>query len=100
MLYHSHSPINAALAERLITTIQILILRYCKLKNTATSIQDLDKIFGIYNQSLSIVNHQNGHRRDHDALDNFLGQYSSEKVVKKKFNAGDTLRINRTSNIF
>ena len=50
MLYHSHSPIKAALAERLIRTIQLLISRYCILKNAAAFIQGLDKIMLTYNQ--------------------------------------------------
>jgi hypothetical protein len=48
-LYHSHSPIKAALAERLIRTIRLLISRYCTLKNTSAFIHDLDKIMRIYN---------------------------------------------------
>jgi hypothetical protein len=50
MLYHSHNPIRAALAEQLIKTIQLLISRYCTLKNTAGFIYDLDKITQIYNR--------------------------------------------------
>ena len=49
MLYHSHIPIKAELAERLIRTIRLLISRYFALKNTTASIQDLDKIILIYN---------------------------------------------------
>jgi hypothetical protein len=38
ILYHSHCSIKAALAERLIQTIRLLISRYCTLKNTAAFI--------------------------------------------------------------
>ena len=105
LLYHSHSPIKAALAERLIRTIRLLISRYCTLKNTSTFIHDLDKIMLIYNQrphrSLSNSTPMEVHHSDHDTIDTFLKQYSNETIVKKKkFNVGDTVRINRTTNVF
>jgi len=103
MLYLSHSPIKAASAERLIRIFRLLISRYCILRNTVAFIQDLDKTMLIYNQ------HPNRSVSDHSPFevhhsDNILGiclkQYSSENVVKKKFNTGDTVRINRLSIIF
>jgi len=107
LLYHSHSPIKAALAERLIRTIRLLISRYCTLKNTPAFIHDLDKIMLIYNQrphrSLSNSTPTEVHHSDHDTIDTFLKQYSNESKVKKKknkFNVGDTVRINRTTNVF
>ena len=57
----------------------------------------------IYNQrphrSLSNISPQEVHHSE-NTFDTFLKQYSSEKNVKKKFNVGDTVRINRTTNIF
>ena len=104
MLYHSPSPIEATLAERLIRTIKFLISRYCKLKNTAVFNQDLDKIMQIDNQCLdrflSNIIPQEVHRGDHDTLDPFLKQYFSEKFVNKKFKVGNTVKINKTSSIF
>jgi hypothetical protein len=99
ILYYSHSPIKAALAERLIRTIRLLISRYCKLKNSAAFIHVLDKNMLIYNQrphrSLSNSNPTEVHHADQNTLDTFLKQYSSsEMVVKKKFNVGDNIRIN------
>ena len=52
MPYDSHTPINAALAHRLIRTVRILISRYYTLKNNAPFIHGLDKIMMIYNQHL------------------------------------------------
>ena len=104
-LYHSHSPIKAALAERLIRTIRLLISRYCTLKNTSAFIHDLDKIMQIYNhrphRSLSNSSPRDVHYSE-NTFDAFLKQYSNgnEKKKKKKFNVGDTVRINRTTNIF
>ncbi|XP_065572725.1 uncharacterized protein LOC136035056 [Artemia franciscana] len=46
------------------------------------------------NLSALEVHHSN------NTLDIFLKQYSNEKVVKNKFNVGDTVRINRKTNIF
>jgi hypothetical protein len=104
MFYHSHSSIKAALAERLIRTIRILISRYCTLKNTPAFIHDLDKILLIYNQrphrSLSNSIPTEVRHSDHDTFDTFLKQYSNETIVKKKFNVGGTVRINRTTNVF
>ena len=51
-------------------------------------------------RSLPNVAPQKFHLGDHDTLDSFLNQICSEKVVKKIFNACDTIRINRTTNIF
>ena len=105
-LYHSHSPIKAALAERLIRTIRLLISRYCTLKNTAAFIHDLDKITQTYNQrphrSMSNFSPREVHCSE-NTFDAFLKQYSNDnekKKKKKKFNIGDTVRINRTTNIF
>ena len=105
LLYHSHSPIKAALAERLIRTIRLLISRYCTLKKKTAFIHDLDKIMLIYNQrphrSLSNSTPTEVHHSDHDTIDTFLKQYFNETIVKtKKFNVGDTVRINRTTNVF
>jgi hypothetical protein len=87
MLHHSPCPIKAALAELLTRTIQLLISRYCILKNTAAFIHDLDKIMQIYNQrlyrSLSNVSPQEVHQGDHNTLVTFLKQYSKEKIVIK-----------------
>jgi hypothetical protein len=88
----------------LISTIRLLISRYCTLKNTAAFILDLDKIIQIYNQwphrSLSIVSPREVHCSE-NTFDAFLKQYSSEKkIVKKEFFVGDTFWINRTTNIF
>ena len=59
ILSHSYSPIKTVLAKRLIRRIRLLIYRYCKLKNTAVFIQDLNKIMLIYNQhpGRSLFNH-------------------------------------------
>ena len=101
ILYHSHSPIKAALPGRLMRTIRLLISRYCTLKNTAVFIHDLDKIMQIYNQRrhrfLFDTSLQEVHYRGNT---HFLKQYSNEKAGKKKFSVGDTVRINRTKNIF
>ena len=105
-LYHSHSPIKAALAERLIRTIRLLISRYCTLKNTAVFIHDLDKIMQVYNQrphrSLSNLSPFEAHHNDNNTLDIFVKQYSSnnENGIKSKLIVGDRVRINRSSNIF
>ena len=42
------------------------------------------------------------HRGDGNTLDIFLKQYSNKvrEVKKKKFNAGDTVRINRPAIVF
>ena len=72
MLYHSHRPIKAAMAARLIRTIWLLISRYYTLKNSAAFIQDLYKIRQIYNQRphqfLFNVSPQEVHRGYHDTL--------------------------------
>ena len=58
----------------------------------------------IYNQRprRSLSNHSllEAHRSSNSTLVIFLQQYSNEKVLKKKFNVGDTVQINRTSDIF
>ena len=58
----------------------------------------------IYNQqphrSLSNSTPTEVHHSDHDTIDTFLKQYSNERIVKKKFNVCDTVRINRTNNVF
>jgi hypothetical protein len=104
MLYHSQNPIKAALVERLIRTIRLLISRYCTLKNTPAFIHDLDKIMLIYNQrphqSLSNSTPTEVHHSDHDTFDTFLKQYSNEAIVKKKINVGGTVRVNRKTNFF
>jgi hypothetical protein len=101
MHYPSHSPIKAALAERLLRTIRLLISRYCTLKNAAAFIHDLDKIIMIYIQRphRSLFN-AIPHEVHHSDNTHFLKQYSNEKVGKKKFNVGDIVRINHTRNIF
>ena len=85
-LYHSHSPIKAALAERLIRTIRLLISRYCTLKNTPAFIHDLDKIMRIYNhrphRSLSNSSPWDVHYSE-NTFDNFLKQYSNGGKEKK-----------------
>ena len=57
----------------------------------------------IYNQSphryLSTHNPLQVHHGN-NTLDIFLKQYSNGKIVKRKFNVGDIVRINRISNIF
>ena len=57
----------------------------------------------IYNQlshrALSNHSHLEVHHSN-NILGIFLKQCSNEMVVKKKFNVGDTVRINRTTNIF
>ena len=40
---------------------------------------------------------QEVHRGDHNTLDTFLELYSSEKVVKKKFDAGYIVNLLRSS---
>ena len=41
------------------------------------------------------------HHSDHDTIYTFLKRYSNDtSVKKKKFNVGDTVRINRTTNVF
>ena len=59
----------------------------------------------IYNQrphrSLSNSTPTEVHHSHHDTIDTFLKQYSNEtSVKKKKFNVGDTVWINRTTNVF
>jgi hypothetical protein len=102
MLYHSHSPIKAALAD-LMRTIRFLISRYCTLKNTAVFLLYLCKIMLIYDQhshqSLSNVRPLEAHHSV-NTLDIFLKLFSNEKAGKKKFDIGDTVRINRTRHIF
>ena len=88
MLYNSHSPIKAALTERLMRTIRLLSSRYCKLTNNVAFTQDLDKIIQIYCQRLHLrlsnISPQEVHRGYHNTLDTFLKQYSSERVMKRK----------------
>jgi hypothetical protein len=74
------------------------------LKNTPAIIHHLDKIMLIYNQlprqSLSNSTPTKVHHSDHDTFDTFLKQYSNETIVKKKFNVGYTVQINRPINVF
>ena len=98
MFYHSHSPIKAALAEQLISTIRLLVSRYCTFKNgfipakTAGFIHNLAKIMLIYNQSPhrslfnSVPMEVEVHQGDDNTPDTFLKQYSNEvrREVKKR----------------
>ena len=100
ILYHSHSPIKAALAKRMIRTIRLSISKYYTLKNTAAFSQDLDKIMLINNQRpyQSFFNHSPPEvHHSNNIHDIFPKQYSNEKIVTKKINVGDIIRINRTT---
>ena len=64
------------MVERLLRTIRLSILKYCKRKNTADFIHDLYKITLIYNQchhrSLSNPSPLEVRRGDYDTLDIFF----------------------------
>lgn len=98
-MYHSHSPIKAAIVERLIRTIRLLISRYCTLNNTANFIPDFEKILKIYNEKEhSSLNKSPIEAHQDNSINFFVEQYGNDarKKTLSKFDVGDVVRINRS----
>ena len=102
IVFHSHISIKAAMGERLIRTIWLLISRYCTLKNTAAFIQDLDKMMLIYTQRpYRSLSNQSPLENRH--INNTLGIFQTIlqwKGWEETFNIGDTVRIIQASKVF
>lgn len=99
LLYHSHSHLKAAIVERFIRTLRLLISRYCTLNNTATFIGNFQKIIKIYNEKehSSLLNKSPIEAHKDNSINFFVDQYAKVNRKKKpaKFKVGDVVRINR-----